>query len=185
MTASIAADIGIAANATWPALQVMNFYDLSTPVRMTVAALLVGLLGSGILWRYESVVDRSIEASISRPLSALAYGVGAHAVLAFAGMYLGYLIGYAGFPAANSGRLGLQIGLLISGSLGFLVVGAAIVGSLGERHLWSGVVVGALLAGVSVAIGSLWGAFVWVMLVSMGIGGVVRNWTHDSFAPEI
>lgn len=185
MTFSIAVGIVTAAATTWPELQVFDFFDLSTPVRVAIAASLITLLGGAILWRDASVVDRSIDASISRPVSALAYGLGAHFLLAFGGMYLGTIAGQAGIPAADSGRIGLQLGLLASGSLGFLVVGTAIVDSLGDRHLVSGVVVGALLAGLSVGIGSLWGAFAWVVLVSLGIGGIARHWAHASFAPDI
>lgn len=173
------------ATAGWPVLQALDFLDVSTPVKIAGAAVLVAVLGAVILWRNEAVVERSIDDSLDRPLVSFIYGVGAHFLLAFAGLYLGNLAGQAGLPGASSGRLGLVVGLLISGSLGFLVVGATVVGFLGEQHYWSGLVVGALLAAVSVAIPSLIGAFVWVVLVSLGIGGVVRTWTHASFAPEV
>jgi len=185
MLGSIAVGGGATATAGWPALQVMDVFDVSTPIRIAAAASVVAVVGAGLIWRYEPVVDRSIEDSLDRPVVSLLYGLGAHFVLAFAGLYLGNLAGQAGLPGASSGRFGLVVGLLVSGSLGFLVVGATIVGFLGERHYWSGLVVGALLAGLSVAIPSLLGAFVWVVLVSMGIGGVVRTWTHASFAPDV
>ncbi|HKJ58931.1 MAG TPA: hypothetical protein VKA37_06865 [Halobacteriales archaeon] len=173
-----------AATATSVPLQtasVSAILDASGPVRGLAAFVLVSVLGALLLWRYEPFVERSIDASMERPLSSLAYGVAAHAVIAFGGVYLVNQLTNLEAYGWNAGSIGVLVGLLVvllAASLGFVVVGSTVVEfAWGQSH-WYGLVVGALVAGVAGFLGSFAGGTLWFVVVSMGIGGPARNWLH-------
>lgn len=155
--------------------------DASGPVRGLGAFVAVSLLGAVLLWRYEPTVERSIDASMARPLSSLAYGVAVHAVLAFGWVYTtNQLSGLEAF-GWNAGSIGVGLGLLVVlsvAALGFVVVGSTVVSYAWEQRHWYGLVVGALVAGVAGFFGSVPGATLWFVVVSMGIGGPARRWFH-------
>lgn len=157
--------------------------DLPGLVRGLLAFAVVLLLGAGFLWRYDGVVDRSIDASIDRPLSSLGYGVAAHATLLFAGVYLASQLGQLTLSGRPLGAVGIWVGiamLAVAAGLGFTVVGSAVLQLGWERPRWQGLVVGAALAGVAALVDPLVGGLVWVVAVSTGIGGPVRVWFHAS-----
>lgn len=161
--------------------------DASSPVRALAAFVCVAVLGGVLLWRNEAFVDRSIDASMARPLSSLGYGVAAHAVIAFGGSYLATQLAGMEVLGRNAGAFGVLAGLLLAllaGSLGFTVVGSAIVGLGGQRRPWHGLVVGALIAGVAGLLDVLAGGLLWFVVVSMGIGGPARRWLHADAVPE-
>jgi len=155
--------------------------DAPASVRGLVAFVAVLALGGLLLWRYEPFVARSADASMARPLSSLVYGAAAHAVIAFGGVYLiNQLAGLEAF-GYNAGAVGFVVGLvvvLLAASLGFTVVGTTIVGFVRDPSYWYGLLVGALLAALAAFVGSLAGATLWFVLVSMGIGGPARRWVH-------
>lgn len=163
------------------------FVDLPGPIRGAAASVLVLVVGAVLVWRYEAFLERSIDASMERPLASVGYGVAAHAVIAFAGVYLANQL--AGVPTAgwNAGIVGVVVGLLLvlaASALGFTVVGSAVSGLwLGDRR-WAGPVVGALLAGGAAAVDPRVGALLWFVVVSMGIGGPARKWLHASEGPD-
>lgn len=155
--------------------------DLSAPVRGLAAFLLVATLGGLMLWRYGSFVDRSLEASMARPLSSLVYGVAAHAVIVFGGVYLTNQLAQVQVQGQNAGAVGVLLGLLfvlLAASLGFIVVGTTVVSVAGEQRHWYGLLVGAGIAGVAGFLGSIVGGILWFVVVSMGIGGPARRWLH-------
>lgn len=162
----------------------------------TVSGLLGGLaafglvlaLGGLLIWRFESFVDRSMSASMDRPLSSLAYGMAAHGVIAFAGVYLTGRFARIEVLGGNIAAVGLLVGgvfVLLVASLGFTVVGATIVALGGERRLDFGLVVGALLAGLAGFLGFAAGAVIWFIVVSMGIGGPARQWIHADATDDL
>lgn len=167
--------------------------ELSTLVRVGVAFVLVLAVAAILLWRFEPFVDRSIESSTATPLQSVAYGVAAHLVFAFAGVYLGAKLARFSVSGLNAGGLGLALLLalvLAAGALGFTVLGSTIVALRGERSLRQGAVLGALMAGGTMAIGGVAAdpvvtAVVWVALVSFGIGGPVRKWVNASAAADV
>lgn len=155
-------------------------------VRGPVAFAVVLLIGGVILWRFESLVDRSIDASINRPLSSMGYGVAAHAVLGFVGIYLANQLGQVAVSGQSLMAVGLVVGLVagaVAAGVGFTVVGSALVELGWERRRWHGLLVGALIAGGAGVVEPLLGGLVWLVVVSTGIGGPVRQWLHASAGP--
>lgn len=183
-TGGLLVDQAVAATPAFPALRAAipsAVLDAPGAVRGLAAFVLVAALGGLMLWRYEPVVDRSIDASMARPLSSLAYGVAAHAVIAFGAGYLATQLAGFDLLGRNAGVVGLLVGLLLAllaGSLGFTVVGSTLAGLGGSLPRWSGPVVGALIAGVAGLLDPLHGGFLWFVVVSMGIGGAARRWLH-------
>lgn len=154
-------------------------FDLPGSVRGVVAFAVVLLLGTTILWRFDGVVDRSIDATAARPLSALGYGVAAHVTILFFGVYAASQFGQLPGAGRSLGAVGLWLGmglLLVVAGLGFTVVGSAIVELRGERRRRYGLLMGALTAGVLALVDPVIGIVMWVVVVSMGIGGPVRTW---------
>jgi hypothetical protein len=155
--------------------------DAPAPVRGIGAFALVSVLGALLLWRREDFVERSIDASMDRPLASLAYGAAAHAVIAFGWVYMtNQLAGLEAF-GWNAGSVGVLLGLLLvllAAALGFTVVGSTVVAFAWRSSRWRGLFVGAVVAGVAGFVGSLAGGTLWFVIVSMGIGGPARNWLH-------
>jgi len=157
------------------------------PLRAVAAFLVVLALGGVLVWRYGPLLHRSIDASRDRPLSSLGYGLAAHAVLAFGAVYLADKFGRWALFGGVGALVGPLVGVLVAlgaAAVGFTVVGASIVELRGDRHLGVGLVLGSALAGAIVAVATLASAFVWFVVVSMGIGGAVRRWLHASATSE-
>lgn len=155
--------------------------DLPGVVRASVAFAIVLVLGSVILWRFGGLVDRSIDAAIDRPLSALGYGVAAHLTIVFFGAYAASQLGQLTLSGRSLWVVGIWLGLAVLAgvaALGFTVVGAAIVEYGLDRRRWHGLVIGAVLAGFAALADPLIGGLVWLVVVSTGIGGHVRVWFH-------
>lgn len=156
------------------------------PVRGLAGFLVVAGLGVALRWRYGGFVDRAIAASMNRPVAALAYGVAANAVLAFAGFYLTTQLGSSVLGPVG-GTLGFVAGaglLVLAGAVGFTVVGTTVVGVVAGDGSPFGPVVGGALAAVAVALDPLTGGVLWFVLVSMGIGGPARRWLNADAYPE-
>lgn len=155
--------------------------DAPAPVRALAAFAIVSVLGGLLLWRYAPFVDRAIESSMARPLSSLAYGVAAHAVIAFGGVYLTNQLAQITMQGQSVGAIGVLVGLLLvllAAALGFTVVGSTVVSAVWGEQRWYGLVVGACIAGVAGFLGSTAGGLLWFVVVSMGIGGPARRWLH-------
>lgn len=161
--------------------------EAGSTVRGSLAFLLVLVVGGALRWRFEPFLERSIDSSSAKPLLSLVYGVAAHAVFVFAGIYLASQLAQVQVSGWNAGSIGILFGVLLMGgaaSLGFTVVGATIV-----KHAWApvrgaGVVVGALVAGGVAVIDPLFALALWLVLVSIGIGGPIRTWLHASAVSE-
>lgn len=148
-------------------------------LRALIAFVVVLGLGSLLLWRYDGVVERSIAASIDRPLASLGYGMGAQAGIAFVGFYS--VTQLSQLPSLGRFLTGLGLWLVLgllcaAGALGFTVVGAGVVELGWGRGRWHGLLIGAILAGGVALDGPAVGAIVWIVVVSMGIGGPIRDW---------
>lgn len=159
----------------------------SSAVRASAAFVLVLVLGGAFLWRFEPFVERSIDASMARPLASTAYGVAAHVAVGFGGVLLASKL--AQYPAfgQNPAVLGLALGLglvLVAGALGFTVVGSTVVELGGRQNRWTGLVVGAVIAGGIAVVSPKVAWIAWLVVVSVGIGGAIRKWVHASAIPE-
>lgn len=155
--------------------------ELPAVVRGPIAFVAVFLFGAAMLWRFDGVVDRSIDASIDRPLSSFGYGIAAHATLVFAGAYLTSQLAQLTLSGQSLGVVGIWIGLgllAVAAGLGFTVVGTAVVEFGWVRSRWRGLVVGSILAGLAGLVDPVIGGLIWLVTVSTGIGGPVRSWFH-------
>lgn len=177
---------GVMAPMQIPGLQAA--VEAPAPVRAAAGFALVAAIGGLLLWRYEPFLDRSIEASMATPLRSIAYGVAAHAVIAFAGVYLAsQLTRYGVFGSSGTlvaGGLGAIV-LLLAASLGFTVVGSIIAELGGPWGRWVGLAAGAVIAGLAAFLGPMTGAVLWFVVVSMGIGGPARRWLHADAVEEL
>lgn len=155
--------------------------DLPGLVRAGAAFALVLATGAVILWRYDGVVDRSIDASIDRPLASLGYGVAAHLAIAFFGAYAASQFAQLTVSGRSLAGVGIYLGVALLGvvaALGFTVVGVAVVETRWGRQRWHGLVLGAVVAGLAGLADPVVGGLVWLVVVSTGIGGPVRVWFH-------
>lgn len=162
--------------------------DASGVVRASVAFVLVLVLGGAFLWRFGPFVERSIDASMDRPLRSTAYGVAAHLVVVFGGVLLASKLSQYPVFGVNPAALGLALGLfllLLVGSLGFTVVGSTVVELGGQPSRWVGLVVGALIAGGIAVVTPTVAWVAWLVVVSMGVGGAVRKWVHASAVSDV
>lgn len=153
--------------------------ELPRFVRAPIAVALVLILGALLLRRYRGVVERSIDASTARPIAALGYGIAAHATLIFAGAYITSQLAQLSLSGRSLGVLGFWIGgliLAVTAALGFTVVGTVLIELRGAESRWQGLAVGAGIAGIAAAFDPLIGGIIWVVAVSTGVGGPVRDW---------
>lgn len=162
--------------------------EVSGAVRASLAFLLVLVGGGALLWRFQPLLERSIDSSRAKPVMSLLYGMAAHAVIVFGGVYLGSQLSQLQISGWSLGGIGVLFGvflLLLSASLGFTVVGATVVELGWEPRRWPGVVVGALIAGALAVVDPLLGGAAWFVVVSMGIGGPIRTWLHASAVSDL
>lgn len=154
-------------------------FDLPGIVRGPSVFVVILLIGSTFVWRYDALLERSIVASTERPLSSLGYGIAAHLTIAFFVMYgVSQLrqIEPSGVPLTSVGYLIGGVMLTVAAAIGFTVVGSAVVEVRWGERRWAGLLVGALTAGLVSLADPLLGGIVWILVVSTGIGGPVRNW---------
>jgi len=160
----------------------------SRPARAAGVFALVAVVGGALCWRAEPFVDHARAASLDRPLSALGYGLATHAVIAFGGVYLANKLSRFAPFGEGSGVVGLWFGLslvAVAAAVGFTVVGVTALDLLGEDGPWSGLLAGAVAAASTAVVAPSLGAVAWFALVSVGIGGAVREWLHASAVEEI
>ncbi|MFB6148666.1 MAG: hypothetical protein ABEJ48_03285 [Halobacteriales archaeon] len=159
--------------------------DLPGPVRAVASFLLILLFGSGLLYRYEDLVNRSIDASMDHnPAIAAIYGVFAYIIILFFGGYAFSQLARAGVtnPTINTAVMALIGGVLLSlAGLGFLIIGTLVTIADGARRPRIGLLVGATVSAVGwLVLPFPAGLAVWVLIAAVGIGGATRNWVHSS-----
>jgi hypothetical protein len=187
---AVAADFLTPLTAGWPPLRTVGpsaITDAEWPLRALIAVLVVGGFGAVLVRSHGPFVDRSIDASIERPLSSFGYGVAAHAVIAFTAVYLANKFARLAPLGGDGPLIGLLVGallLLCAAVIGFTVVGATVAELGGDRRRSYGLALGALTAGAAAAVATPVGVVVWFVVVSVGIGGAIRRWVHASALPE-
>lgn len=152
------------------------------PVQAVGSFLLVVLFGGAIRYRQSARLDRSVDALVDHPFSALPYGL--------FGYVLALVVGLSGIT--QLGRVGVVetvlgqgVALLLAAALmaltafGFLVVGTLLTDLQGRRRPTVGILLGAALSGVGWLVLPALGAIsVWVVVAAFGLGGAVRRWFH-------
>jgi len=179
----------VSALTTEPPLQAVSAVQgASRPVRAAGVFALVAVVGGALCWRAEPFLAHARKASVDRPLSALGYGLATHAVIAFGGVYLANKLARFAPLGEGSGVVGLWFGLslvAVAAAIGFTVVGVTATDLLGEDGPWPGLLAGAVVAAGTTVVAPTVGAVAWFALVSVGIGGAVREWLHASAVEEI
>lgn len=174
--------LGVSAGAA-AQLDPGTLVDAPPPLRAGAGFLLVLGAGAALLYRYEAFVDRSTDACLEKPLQAVVYGVMAHGGVVFVGGYLLSQIGRigaAGPLVAWAALVVVAAGLLALAGLGFTVVGTAVTDAAGSRQPWTGLVIGAGIAATAAVVSPLVaGVVLWVVVVSVGVGGATRRWFHS------
>ena len=162
--------------------------DAPAAVRAVAAFVLVLLFSAGMLVRFRPFVDRSIDASMERPAVSLVYGLALHGLVLFATGYVLTQLVQVEVALSDVSAVGVVIlalvWLLLAG-LGFTVVGATLTEVTGRRQHWQGAVVGAALGAAAAFVEPLLlGTALWILVVSVGIGGPMKRWLHASQAAE-
>jgi hypothetical protein len=158
--------------------------DVSIPIRAVGSFAFVLLVGGAVLVAAEEFVDRSVDASMETPSKSIAYGVSAQAVVVLLGLYaIDQLtsISPGSSIVATIGLWLLVLAWLALAGLGFVVVGAGLTDVAGNRQLWSGLAIGAAMSAFVWTLPTLiFGAGVWLLVASIGIGGPARRWLYAS-----
>jgi hypothetical protein len=157
----------------------------SDPGRAVASFLLVLSVAAAVRYGRAGLLDRAVDATLERPLTAPLYGVAASAL---GWLLVAYVFGQALRVGGAVGRVAVVLGVgvaLAAAGFGFAVVGAAVTTVLGDRRPWIGTLVG---AGISVVVllglpGRV-GLVGWVALAATGLGGTARRWLHASQSVE-
>jgi len=156
-------------------------------LRAVVAFVLVVPFGAGMLIRYRGVVDRGLGASTESPAVSVVYGVLAHLGILFAAGVFSTQLANAGIDLQTL-RIGSSVVLgtvlLALGGLGFAVLGSWLVELRGDGKHWHGLVATSALGAGGWLLPVPAGAAVWMLLVSLGIGGATRKWIHAERSVE-
>lgn len=155
------------------------------PGRAAASFLLVLGVAAVVRYRRSGLLDRAVEATLERPLTAPLYGVAAAVgggVVAAYGLRQVLRLGGGAGRAAAVLVLG---GALVVGGFGFAVVGSGLTTVVGDRRPWAGALVGAgVSALVLVALPGRAGLVGWVALAATGMGGSARRWLSASRSVE-
>lgn len=172
-------------------LQVLDpagYEETGVVIRATAAFAVVVALGGLVIVRDESYIRESVEALVSNPLSSIGYGIVAHLVVAFGVAYVGSQVPAVGVSGVDLTTLSFGVGLVVLlsvAAVGFTVVGTTVFALWGESNVWAGLILGGMVAsGLTVARPAV-GAGLWLLLVSLGVGGRVRNWVHASALDDV
>jgi len=157
----------------------------SDPGRAVASFLLVVAVAAAVRYRRAGLLDRAVDATLERPLTAPLYGVAASAL---GWLVVAYAFGQALRIGGAVGQAGVVLGVgaaLCAAGFGFVVVGATLMTVVGDRRPWAGPLVGAGLGAlVLVALPRPAGLVVWVFVAATGLGGVARRWLHASASVE-
>ena len=156
-------------------------------LRAAVAFVLVLSVGSAILHRYGGLIDRSVEKSVGSPLVSVLYGVLTHIVLFFISGVLSTQLANTGLdPTVLTVGSTVVLGavFLVLAGLGFAVLGTWLVERRGTGPRWHGLGAVAAVGAAGWLLPAVLGALVWILLVSVGVGGPARSWVHAEQSVE-
>ena len=142
-------------------------------------------VAAAVRHRRPGLLDRGVDATLERPLTAPLYGV---AAAAGGGVVVAYGLQGAIRLGGGIGRIaaGLALGgALVAAGFGLAVVGTGLTTVVDDRRPWTGPFVGAgVSALVLVALPGRAGLVGWAALAATGVGGSARRWLHASRSVE-
>ncbi|WP_049937290.1 hypothetical protein [Haloplanus natans] len=157
----------------------------SEPGRAIASFLLVLGVGTAVRYWRPGLIERAVDATLERPLTAPLYGV-ATAVLGW--LVVAYAFGQALRIGGGVGQAAVILGVggaLAVAGFGVVVVGTGLMAVVDDRHRWTGALAGAgLSALVLLALPDRLGLVVWAFVAAVGLGGGARRWLHASRSIE-
>ena len=158
--------------------------DVPIVLRAVGAFVLVLLFGGIVLSVSDGFVHRGADAVLERPLISVVYGVLAQVSLVLFGAYAsGQLVRLSPVtPTVGTVGLWAVVGATLAlSAFGLAVVGTAITDITGARQVWPGLAIGAAIGAAAWLVPPFGLALlVWLLVVSIGVGGPARVWLHDS-----
>ena len=166
-----------------PIIQVTELIQLDTAGRVITAALVIGT-GTALLVRADTDLPaRAMRASNARPVRSLGAGVIAQGALLLAVLYGGSQLAQLRLGAITMQSISLGLAAVVIGGVGvvgFAVVATAVAGMLGDPGVGATVAIAAGLAAVVMAVELRLAAVLWLVIVSWGVGGLIRRWFSAS-----
>ena len=160
-------------------MQIAEITQLDTAARVLTAAVVVGV-GTALLLRSRAdLPTRAMRASNARPFRSLGAGVIAQGALLLAVVYGGSQLAQLRLGAFSMQSISLGLAAVVIGGVGvvgFAVVATAVAGMLSTSHVGATVSIAAALAGVVMAVELRLAAVLWLVIVSWGVGGLIRRW---------
>jgi hypothetical protein len=160
-------------------IQVSELVQLDTAARVITAALVIGT-GTALLVRADTDLPaRAMRASNARPVRSLGAGVLAQGALLLAVLYGGSQLAQLRLGAITMQSISLGLAAVVIGSIGvvgFAVVATAVAGMLNDPGAGATVAIAGGLAAVVMAVELRLAAVLWLVIVSWGVGGLVRRW---------
>ena len=157
----------------------------SEPGRAIASFLIVLGVGTAVRYWRPGLIERAVDATLERPLTAPLYGV-ATAVLGW--LVVAYAFGQALRIGGGVGQAAVILGVggaLAVAGFGFVVVGTGLTAVVDDRHRWAGSLAGAgASALVLLALPDRLGLVVWAVVAAAGLGGGARRWLHASRSVE-
>ncbi len=159
--------------------QVNDLIQLDAASRMLTAAIVVGA-GTAMLIRAETdLPTRAMRASNARPVRSLGAGVIAQGALLLAVLYGSSQLAQLRLGTITMQSISLGLAAVVIGGVGvvgFTVVATAVAGMLSAPQAGATVAIAAGLAGVVMAVELRLAAVLWLVIVSWGVGGLIRRW---------
>lgn len=162
--------------------------ELSGPAYAGLAFLSLLVSAAILLQRRAETVDRAVDHAIhGLPLAAV-YGVIPFGLVLFTGAYV---LSQATRVGVTNQLLVWAVGSVVVAAvvtlaaLGYVVVGAYVTELEGERRLWMGAVVGAVLGATPwLFLPPRFALAVWVVVAAIGLGGTTQEWVHGERTVE-
>ena len=159
--------------------QIGDLIQLNAASRMLTAAIIVGA-GTAVLMRAETDLPaRAMRASNARPVRSLGAGIIAQGALLLAVLYGSSQLAQLRVGAITMQSISLGLAAVVIGGVGvvgFTVVATAIAGIVSAPQAGGTIVIAAGLAGVVMAVELRLAAVLWLVIVSWGVGGLIRRW---------
>lgn len=168
-------------------VDVGTFTGLPGPYRAAAVFVVVLAIGTVLVSRYESRVDRAVDQTKDWSPLALLYGL-----LAF--VLVGVIAAYVVTQVARLNVVGAPLiaitvagagSLAVLATFGCVVFGTWLTEIEGARRPWPGVVIGAVLCAVPwLVLPTLPSLAACALLAAVGLGSPTRNWVHAAHAVD-
>lgn len=169
-------------------LQISDVIQIDTASRMLTAAIVVGA-GTAMLFRAKKDLPaRAMRASNARPIRSFGAGVIAQGALLLAVLYGSSQLAQLRLGAITMQSISLGLAAMVIGGVGvvgFAVVATAVAGMLNEPGVGATIGIAAGLAAVVMAVEFRLAAVLWLVVVSWGMGGLIRQWFAASAERDV